>query len=182
MKRKIFSSGFTLMECLVYIALLAIVLNFVFGIYYKSEKFMRRSGQYLLSLQQLKGITNSLRKDIRNAYRVVPYSENFKSSADTLILQLSPPNKEISDPCYVVYTFNPEEKLLKKIISQPGKSYCQREWRNLSCVQFLCNVPSLSEVQLVDVRLSLKRKGEGKIGLQREFHFLTFIRNVQKTN
>ena len=120
-------NGFTLMELLVYIGLLAIILNFIFLIYYNSNKIIIRSTEYSENMSEMQLFINCFQKDVRNASKRLPAFEKFKNSDHTLILQLP--------DTIIIYDYNERKNVLKKTGIIRGKIIKKGKW-NFSSVHF----------------------------------------------
>jgi prepilin-type N-terminal cleavage/methylation domain-containing protein len=124
MKKK---HGFTLVEMLVYIAVLTIALNFIYQIYYDSSSILKQGNERADYQSGTESFIEEFRRDVRNAQEVLLEYENLRSCESTLILR--------ETQSIVVYSFDRSDSTLWKLNIQNGTTSRVGRW-NFSFVRF----------------------------------------------
>jgi len=156
-------TGFTLIEMLVYIAILIITLNFVFQIYYGSFGIIKRSNVYAEYLEDVQCFSDIFASDVRNASKILPDFKDFKTSRDTLVL--------MNPDSVMVYKFYREKKVIIKLNICDENITRQGQW-------FFSNVRFVYDVSSPDViRVYVLPDNDGKIFKNREFFLCVRNRN-----
>ncbi len=156
-------NGYTLIEVLVYIAIFAVTINFVFQLYYTGNRMVSRGREYSDALNSVQVFLNGFKKDVRNSSGKVPSFGDFQNSEETLILQL--------DDRVIIYTFNRKKEMLEKLNIQGGTTRRTGDWQ-FADVEFLCN-PEPPETIIVRFRPTVK----GRLFKNTNFSLFTGVRN-----
>ena len=156
-------NGYTLIEVLVYIAIFAVTINFVFQLYYTGHRMVSRGREYSDALNSAQVFLNGFKKDVRNSSGTVPSFRDFQNSEETLILRL--------DDRVIIYTFNRKKNTLERLTTQGGTICRTGDWQ-FTDVGFLCNSES-PETIIVRFRPTVK----GRLFKNTSLSLLTGVRN-----
>ena len=99
--------GIMLVECLVYIAIMLVALEFVYALYYDTNALIRINEKCAEQVDAARTFADSIRHDIRGCSEILPSFNNMTQSGNRLILSF--PEK------VTVYEFDNTEHIVKKI-------------------------------------------------------------------
>ena len=173
------NNGVTLIELLVYLAVLVTVSFAIFSIYYKCTHVTRRANDYIEVLHKVMNVSTIMRRDIRSASTIMDSVEDFVSDEETLILKVSYPGEE-PKAYYVIYRFNREEDggLEKIIIDNTTNRRVSHLLGKDALQEVRFRIDSTKVRPLVKVDLNL-RQGDLKKGSQTIFSFSACLRNTR---
>ncbi len=165
------SQGMTLIEIIVYLAILALVTGTIYSLYYDLARVAKIGNNYLHNLRHINLAISIIQRDIREAKGVVASKGDFVTGEGTLILR-----HEIKRD-YIVYHFNEETKSLERVVILEGEaSYKRIIGANLQEVRFGYDREPPSDSRLVNVELILE-KGALKKEMTTSFPFSVALRN-----
>ena len=107
--------GFTLLELLVYIAVLALVSGFITSIFVRSEELNKIGNKYVNSLKEASIAQSAIRRDLREATEVMPLLNEYKTSGSAIILRMFNSYNSGDDARYIIYRWDAETKRLTRI-------------------------------------------------------------------
>jgi type II secretory pathway pseudopilin PulG len=158
-------NGYTLIEALVYIAIFAVTINFVFQLYYTGDRMISRGREYSDALNDAQNFMDDFKKDVRNSSGTISSFENFQNSEETLILQL--------DNRIVIYAFNRGKKTLERLKIQEGTTCRTGSWR-FADAGFLCSSESPKTITA-----HFRPMAEGRLFKNTDFSLVAGIRNEE---
>lgn len=165
------SKGMTLIEILVYIAILTFVIGTIYSIYYDSVRVAKAGNSYLYNLRHTDLAISMIQRDIREANEVVASKGDFITGTETLILR----NRRKKS--YIVYHFDREtRKLERMVILEEETPYSRAIGANLQEVRFGYDREFPSDSRLINVELIL-RKGAMKKEKVTSFPFSVVLRS-----
>lgn len=165
------SQGMTLIEVIVYIAILTFVIATIYSIYYDSTKVAKAGNNYLYNLRYTDPAISTMQRDIREAKGIMAERGDFVTGEGTLVL------RNRTDGNYIVYHFDGETRKLERVvILEGGTSYSRTIGANLQEVRFGYDRESPSDSRLINVELILK-KGALKKREMTSFPFSVALRS-----
>ena len=172
-------NGVTLIEMLLYIAVLATVSFAIFSIYYKCTHVTRKANDYIEVLHRVRNVSVMMRRDIRSASAIMSSIEDFVSGEETLILKVPHP-REKRKAYHVIYRFNREEDggLEKIIVDKRRKRRVSHLLTKDALQEVRFSIDRTKVRPLVGVDLTLAQ-GVLKKGSQTIFSFSACLRNIR---
>ncbi len=164
--------GITLIEALVYIAILSFVIGTIYSIYYNCSRIAKVGNSYIHTLRYTDLAISTMQRDIRQAKEIIPSVGNFVTGRDVLILKSS-----IGEGSYIIYRFNKEKGRIERVFVPEGveNTHSRTMGVNLQGIKFSCDKESLTQSRLVTVELIF---GEGVLKKAKEtsFNFSVLLR------
>ncbi len=153
-------NGITLIEMLGYIALLTLVSNLTYVVFFNFTKLNKQQNRQLTHLIKIEELSNILRKDVHSAVEISDKYEDFTSNKNTIIFKLLAidDNKNPIENKYdrIIYTQQEDKpsSLVRKIIADEKSarnSYERVLAENIISVEFKHNK------KLIELKIEFKK-------------------------